>query len=326
MISSSEFGLMVENYLDSINTPYEIRNLIDDDFVLAGGMVLKVITGNYERIPHFEDESDHVKRFIEGLSRISLPDDYEYIESADTDYDFYTNRSKEYIVKYFKRYGYVGKSFIGEQNEYNLEEFVQYSNQYSSRVLRIIKPNTNIKLDIIFTTSFKIFNEDVLIHGKYNDCKNFIRKEFDFNICKIWFNGSVVTSANESIFNDINKRIIRFDFDHDMTINKHKRFTTFRRLLKYIHRGFQFVADETQLEEWSKVYVLSCMNTLFKKGNLSGILDYCNVVIEDNKESIEEDDIKNREHVMNYDAGRTEIETYDMAGEFSVVKSPLMMT
>ncbi len=251
MLENRELGTLVNSVLEK-HCPEEIRKFLSAKSVLAGGSLLFCLTDGYIKIPEVCDNPKSVD-FLKKISTLlgkefSTPVDQEKIIN---DYDIYTELSKEEVINYFYKYDYKSPVDISP------DELI-HRNSYLN-VLRLQKKIDNgfVKVDVIFTNFFPGF---------------FIEKEFDFGMCKLWFNGTDVQYYSKFHLDDLNNRIMSFSFDEHMTINHHKTTTTGLRLLKYRQRGFMLQCDPDFFDKWYNKFLFSGMKYFVSHCNIADLI------------------------------------------------------
>ncbi len=259
------FSEKVNTIMRSDDDLIVIQNFLGDDTVLAGGSLLYMITDGYkESIQHTLEP----RELVEYLEKIAILTNYnnnvnvigtgnidgginiEYIN----DFDIYTEKSLEEVLAYFLDHGYThfdgNNTFGGIRGHF-------YS--YSGYLLRLTGP---FKLDIIFVTKPHVTNDGSIENDRDEmTSEDFIEREFDFRMCKTWYDGTNVSSYDNNITrDDIRDRIVRFSFDPHMTLNGHKKRTTASRVLKYRSRGFKFICDTEYMKQWFKELLFQAMS------------------------------------------------------------------
>jgi hypothetical protein len=279
--SSESLGNLVRSKLHEV-CPDEIQSYIGSDAILSGGSVVKILTNDYAPV-HTETESPDVKevlRKIYGINRVPWIEEH-IIESSSVhgnDFDIYTNRDPESAASYFKEHGYTVKGFDEDDELSDPVNRVQpmYFSAYGCWMLRlekIIPGRPMVSLDIMFTNLYKpvirrsgrrrnspgvVEVVPTIRREPLSSPQEFISVEFDLNICKVWFDGTVVGFPSSRILDDINARRMNFSFDPRMTINTHKRQTTSTRIIKYRGRGFSFIdTPENSIISWFPLFLYS---------------------------------------------------------------------
>lgn len=267
--SSRELGIYTRSQLEK-KCPQEILDILSSETILAGGSVLKAITNNYETISH-APETPIISQFIGFVDRIlkskisekSIFTTEESLQSrckSASDYDIYTTLDPSAICDYFSNYGY--EDIYHDGSGMTLDEIVKlyWDDTYSSWLMRLSKSISSgeyINLDVIFVKRYKADqvkdsdNRHYIFGTRYTRPEQFVITEFDFDICKLWFDGTDLSFMSPEVENAIRERRFSFSFHPDMTMNHHKTKTTALRIFKYRSRGFSFVGDESFLREWT---------------------------------------------------------------------------
>lgn len=193
------------------------------------------------------------------------------------DYDIYTTKSRSSVEHYFKENGYVSYSNGGINRNYSA---------WLDRYLRIDPVENSsldggewrlIKVDVIFVKHTPVTRMSM---GKYDMIRKiipnskitpgeFIDREFDFDICKFWYDGEIVNCLvngfNPSAVESVKNRTFSFSFHNLMTMNVHKKYTTMRRILKYRKRGFSFVCDPDVLYQYFLRFIHGSMKNIIRR-------------------------------------------------------------
>jgi hypothetical protein len=271
-------GVNVTTGISSQIPDYVQKLLLQGGSVLSGGALLKIVSGGFKAdlSPTYPD---NLKSFITYMKPITVDD------NTPQDYDIYTTRTPEEIYRYFYRLGF--ETFL--ERKYN----VTFQADYTGWLLRFVRgPKGKEELvDVIFT------NRGIdLQHRPPERPQDFIVKEFDIDITKIWYDGENVWVPNEQIARRIVQRRMELDFHPSMTINTHKTFTTMKRLLKYYVRGFSIdVTNQATFERFLDSYAeklidhgisgmdgLGLKNQIFNPAFFQEIIErYLNIVARD---------------------------------------------
>lgn len=237
-----------------LNIPAEIQELLAPDHtVLSGGAVLAQLTNNFEPVENLQPTGPN-HPFVS-----ILPDYVRGAEEEDAvqDYDIYTDLPVEDVWKHFNSRGYRTASHT-ESDEKTVS--------YTGWLLRLVKydetqpdryvPKT--KVDVIFTNRYLDRHRANYIPATPPD---FIEKEFDLDVAKIWYDGSQTLAADPDVKRKIDNREFGLSFHPDMTINVHKTRTTAERIMKYVSRGFVFnQSPESTLARYILTYALKAFS------------------------------------------------------------------
>ena len=215
----------------TMDLPPSIQALLSKDTVLSGGSLVRRIVGEYGT-PVFSPELSEIM--------CSVLESFPPCPNAgDQDYDLYTVRSASEIHAYLSERGFVNLAMEASQ-KWNLRARIQDINSYTGWLMRYKGPAPdNISLDVILIRNH--------IDPRRPICsrpEDFIVREFDIDIAKVWYDGSKVYAASQSVLNHLKQRQMTIDFHPEMTINHHKTKTTIQRLNKYQQRGFELVVGE----------------------------------------------------------------------------------
>lgn len=216
-----------------LDIPVEIQELLTPvHTLLSGGSVLAALTNNFEQVTGLQPSAPN-HPFAETLPEY-VRDPKE--DDAVQDYDIYTDLPIETVWKHFNNRGYRTVSH-NESDEKTVS--------YTGWLLRLVKydesrpkeyiPKT--KIDVIFTNRYLSRYETNFMPSTPQD---FIEKEFDLDIAKVWYDGSRTMTGESDVKRKIENREFGLSFNEDMTINVHKTKTTATRIMKYISRGFVF--------------------------------------------------------------------------------------
>ncbi len=182
--SSVEIGTLVKSKLQESGCPDDVFELLGEDTVLAGGSVVKSLMEIYPYTEEIE-ETGEVKKFIRDICDVTGEQFYErpgmVRDGSSHDYDIYTTRTPEFMGEYLQNHGYVLYFNPG------VISLTHFAKDYCTWLMRAIKPNGS-KLDVIFTNR----RRRTTIEGVDGTPPYFINREFDLDICKIWFDGTNV--------------------------------------------------------------------------------------------------------------------------------------
>lgn len=308
--TSENLGEKVRNYL-AANCPSEIISILDDDTVLSGGTVVKALTDEFRGVSSVI-ETPYVRAFIRELVDIA-PDMYEYVETPteytptkDLDFDIYTSTDGKELAKHFSENGYEVCARI-PPNFSTLRNPVYYQ-CYGSWIIRMCKRGLggDVNVDLIIVNKSKSVVKKN--NGEDMTAQQFIMQEFDFNVCKVWYDGKSVGVPNAGILEDITERVIRFDFHRKMTTNTHKMATTLSRLIKYRKRGFAFKETDEFLKEWKRKFLMKAMYKIMDLSNVNLLYNYIFKIVEPKRGEIIGINERNRKIVEKADnAGETNI-------------------
>ena len=130
-------------------------------------------------------------------------------EWESSDLDIFTGNKS--MLKYFDQF-YTPYLLTDEKDKY------KYT--YESKVVEYKTP-TNFKIQVIYSDKFALTSDNIAVKDK-------VFKHFDFDFCKVGFDGKTLYVANPKAVKD---RKITYDFSK-LTMK------TYERLLKYEKRGF----------------------------------------------------------------------------------------
>ncbi len=292
-------------YLSDISTPPEILNILNGETILSGGMIIRGLTDSYEPIRQFDPYDADLINVMKIVTTM-LGEDYVSAVSGDSDYDIYTSREYDDIFDHFDAHGYNIKQYNFDENGESVitltSDIAVFDASYTKNVMRLRKvydDDTYIDVDIIH----------------HNRPKQFIDEEFDFNVCKIWFNGQIVQSPIENIFSMISNRTFKLSFHDRMTINKYKTFTTMRRIFKYTNRGFKLITEDQDDMDTFHNFILRWYSSnalrLLKYFNRDMIVHYFDSLLTRNIDSIKETDDQNKQiYSSHINSGRIDPDDY----------------
>jgi hypothetical protein len=251
-------GKLYERYVENpvqinsvpiMNLPPVVQTLLSERTVLSGGSLVKRVAGG------FVSNTSNVSNLLCGL----LEKTPACTKVGDQDYDLYTTLSPTEVDKHMRKYKFTNTMITGIlKNAPDLSNNAALS--YTAWLLTYTKDNTSI--DVIFIHRY--------VDPRRPLCErpqDFIMREFDIDIAKIWFDGSVVQACSQQIVDHIKSRQMTLDFHPEMTINKHKTRTTIQRLRKYESRGFEIVTvnNMNQFQELvNRYYRLTVINPKYK--------------------------------------------------------------
>lgn len=228
------FGKVYERYAPE--TPYvrpaefrlpaAIEELINrNETVLSGGRLLRMILGGEFTK---SDQKSPLAEMFNSYTGIDIGSDNDNVQ----DYDLYTTRSMEDIYEYLTDRGY---EFIAADP--NLAELIM---SYGGWLTRYEGPNGE-RVDVIHVRQHVVFNRPICERPQ-----DFIAREFDIDIIKIWYDGVNVNFMNEKTYQNILDRKMTLDFHPMMSVNQYKTRTTVGRIMKYEQRGFMFVESDNK--------------------------------------------------------------------------------
>lgn len=214
----------------SSQLPSYIQELLNEGgSVLSGGSLLRIVTGGFSNSPLDPDSLPVGLRTIFS----SMSDS----STMSQDYDIYTVRSPTEIYNFFSRHGFKW-----------IREIIGFDPEYTSWLMTLTRRGESV--DIIFTNRY-----DNLNHRPPERPQDFIVKEFDIDVTKIWYDGENVWAPNEKIARGVMERKLELDFHPNMTINVHKTNTTMKRLFKYYQRGFSIdIRDGPMFERFMNAF------------------------------------------------------------------------
>ena len=206
------------------------------DSVLSGGSLLKIVTGG------FSPTCDLLKDKPRELENIFSLMGWTITAQMQQDYDIYTTQAPGDVYKLLAKHGF---RWVAEVNN---PDTVVFDPNYSSWLLRMVRGEEHV--DVIFTNMYYDIN-----YRPPERPQDFIVKEFDIDVTKIWFDGQDVWAPNEKIARGIVERKMELDFHPNMVINTHKTATTMDRLYKYYCRGFEIdVRDRRSFDRFLDAY------------------------------------------------------------------------
>jgi hypothetical protein len=211
------------NRVPIMNLPPVVQTLLSEKTVLSGGSLVKRVAGG------FVSNTSEVSGLLCGI----LETGPSCTKVGDQDYDLYTTLSPDEVDKHMKKYKFTNTMVKGILQ---MAPTLTYKSAltYTAWLLTYVRNNTSI--DVIFIHRY--------IDPRRPICErpqDFIMREFDIDIAKVWFDGRVVQAGSQQILDHIRSRKMTLDFHPEMTINKHKTRTTIQRLRKYESRGFKIV-------------------------------------------------------------------------------------
>lgn len=246
------------------NVPQEILNILSEKTVLSGGSLVWALTDGYLDTRYQPSVNSQIAPLILSIENL-LKDEIIPNPGKINDFDIYTILDERTIYEYFSSFGYrclekdifEGKSCIRnyKSKDYSgyllrlkkcsdIDEYtnsINYFNQTYSEGSRSLNEFYNEMNSAYFTNTDKIdiifVNYDEELYGHP---AQFIIREFDFDFIKMWFDGSIIDFQNEKPITALMSRKFSLDFNPNMTINHYKSFTTLKRIIKYMRRGFQF--------------------------------------------------------------------------------------
>jgi len=320
-IFTDDVSSYVKNYLTWNNCPLEIIELISSNCILSGGTITKALAEMTKDFNNKIQESEYIQIM---LSNISTLINYKHYENK-SDYDLYTDFKPIKIYSYLTKYGYVFDDFSlkPSRKEIGIEEILERMNikttkgkAYSSRWImsasKVYPDRHVVKVDVMFPMKRqykKLPNIDSL--------EEFIIREFDIDICKVWYDGKN-TYGEKGSLNAIYNKNMKFSFNAIYTINRHKRFTTASRVLKYRNRGFSFIEQDKDFNSWYLDFIRFSMKKIYDV-NFIELRNHIRQMCLENYDSIMKECIKRRtiveyadtnNRVFNIDSDRIDLSIY----------------
>jgi hypothetical protein len=236
-----------ENYREIfVSNPYTITNpavgmqlpeavasiLKPDQTVLSGGRLIGILSKNGPVSPVASAGINDLLAVFHDLE----PDSVSGANSRTQDYDLYTTLDIETVREHFARHGFI--DLLEKKVSARLMSRRYQAEAYSSWLLRFKDSQNSISVDVIFID--RHLDPATRPPARPQD---FIVKEFDIDIAKVWYDGEKIQAKDEYTYRSIQKRQMSLDFHPSMTINNHKSKTTVRRLIKYARREFELVEN-----------------------------------------------------------------------------------
>jgi len=263
-------------YVPDMNLPSVIEDILSENTVLSGGSLVRRIVGEYGPPADSPELSSVMCSVLESFPPC--------LNTGDQDYDLYTTLSADEIHTYLSKHGFVNLAIQGSM-KWNIRRRSEDINSYTGWLMRYKGPEPeNISLDVILVRNHIDPRRPICIRPE-----DFIVREFDIDIAKVWYDGSKAYAASQSVLSHLKERQMTIDFHPEMTINQHKTKTTIQRLNKYQQRGFKLIVDNNldQFQGMMKRYNrYRVMRKPLPRDHFESILQVLKPEIASNKDSI----------------------------------------
>ena len=297
----------------AMNLPAVVRNFLSRETVLSGGSLVRRIVGEYGTPVQSPQLTNLMCSVMESFPPCP--------NTGDQDYDIYTTLSVEEVDSYFTRNGFVNLVLQASQR-WNPRRPLADINSYTGWLMRYKGPAPdNISIDVILIRNHIDPRRPICVHPE-----DFIVREFDIDIAKVWYDGDKIYAFNPTVIDHLTNRKMTIDFHPEMTINQHKTKTTIQRLNKYQQRGFELVLNNN-LEQFQGLmhrYNQHMLTTEpLSRDMLGHSLETIRKEIMDNKDSILEYSkyyIRVREELVRYGTPLPEIPEVERPSQINLLK------